>query len=863
MSLVNTNSYCFVSHKPVVGWRHIFTLLACLLAGVSLRAQQLSPAGLSFFSNDRPISERTQYDVLDGYKEIYGTSLDISFELSVIDPDYFGHIMDLFSRSGEEFNIVLVNFRDKENVYVDFNETYSGIKLSFPIPRSECRDGHWHTVGLSLDFLSGTVTLTINDSSQRVTYPFKQHKREVKCILGRSAKYTDVPRMAVRNLKYTDSKNSFYFPLNETKGESVHDVRGKSIGHVEHPQWLTNCHYHWKNEADFWQSGVTYIAHDPIRHKIIGYSLDSTFVYNVGGNKKLVCKENGFTNRFEPTSGGLFFNRGKENFILYNTRPHRHDSCSVAMFDYIEGELTPLDLAVAPSKLHHHTAFTDTLGKDIYIFGGYGHYRYSGEVYRYSVGSHSWKEEHFSGDPIAPRFFAATGSDYKGAEPGIVYLFGGFGNNSGKQEDGARNFYDFYRIDVDGHHVTKLFDMPLSDSLDFVPAGELLVTTDQHCFYVFGYDHNAPQTKGYLYRIGMDGQSIQRVSSGIDIVSEKIESQVYLFYDDFYQKIICVTHELVQGKGTHINIYTLAFPPAIPQISTSEGNLAVWWVIGILGVALLMAGTIVVIRRRQLSSKKAMLQESEEQYDETTPFEARHPQANSVWLLGDFSVFDRDAREITYRFSAKIRQLFLLVLLNSGEDAEGVSSAEISATLWPDKEDSKNIRGVTFKALRDILADLDGLSLIYENRKWRIEIDPSVCTCDYTIIMNTKPSSQLGDPCYAQEPTELLMRGEFLHSNNYKWADVFKLRFEEHVERLILPLLDVALSANDYPQVYKLANTLQLTHPLNEEYIKIQLKALKSMGKHSQALDKYKLFAEEYRKSYGVEPQQELFLGNF
>jgi two-component SAPR family response regulator len=834
------------------------------LAGISLRAQVAVPAGLSFFSNDRPISERTRYDVFDGYREIQGNSLVISFELSVTDPHFFGHIMDLFSRTGEEFNIVLVNFRDKENVYVDFNEVSSGVKLSFPIPRNECRDGYWHTVGLSLDFLSGTIELTINGSSQRVPYEFKQHKREVKCILGRSAKYTDVPRMAVRNMEYVDGKNSLRFPLTETRGEEVHDMSGRAIGHVECPQWLANCHYYWKTETDFWLEGLTYIAHDNLHHKIVGYSLDSIFVYDISGRDKPLCRENGFAGRFPLTSGGLFFNRAKDELVLYNTRPHRNDSCSVAIYDYIDNTFTPLDLAAATSKLHHHTAFTDSLGQNLYIFGGYGNYLYSGSVYRYSPGSHRWDEEHFSGDAIPPRFFAATGCDYKGAEPGIVYLFGGFGNNSGKQEDGARNFYDLYRIDVDGRHITKLFDMPSCDSLDFVPAGRLLITADENCFYVFGYDHNAPRTKGYLYRIGMDGKSLQRVSSGIDIISEKIESQVYLFYDDFYQKIICATQELVQGKGAHVNIYSLSFPPATPPtISASEGGLGVWWFVGIVEAGVLLAGIIVVMRRRRRSVDRAMApipRKSEEQYDETTVREVRHPQANSIWLLGDFSVFDKDAREITYRFSAKIRQLFLLVLLYSGENSEGISSAEISAILWPDKNDSKNIRGVTFKALRDILADLDGLSLIYENRKWRIEIDPGVCTCDYTSIMNIEPSAQHDDHCPAAKLTEMLMRGEFLHSNNYKWADMFKFRFEEHVERLIRPLLDAAIAANEYSQVYRLANSLQFTHPLSEEYVKIQLKALKNMGKHSLALDKYRLFAEEYRKSYGVEPRQELFL---
>jgi DNA-binding SARP family transcriptional activator len=848
--------------KPMPRQLYILIVLWSLLWILPLHAKVV-PAGLSFFSNDRPIAERTQYDVFYGYREIQGDSLVITFELSVLDPDFFGHIMDLFSPTGEEFNLVLVNFRDKDNVYIDFNDVSSGVKFSFPIPRSECREGYWHTVRLAINFMDRKIGLTVNGSSQSALYDYDRPMRKVMCVMGRSAKYTDVPRMAVRNFEYTNRHDYFCFPLTETQDVWVHDTRGKAVGYVKCPEWLANRHFHWKKEMEFWQKGLTYIAHDSRCHKIIGYSFDSVFVYDISGRDKLVSQPNRFSNRFPITSGGLFFNKAKDEFILYNTLPSPQDKHSIARYDYINGKFTPLDLAVADSKLHHHNAFTDSRGENLYIFGGYGNYSYSSNIYRHSPQSHSWEKELFSGDTISPRFFAAMGCDYRDTTPNAIYLFGGFGNNSGKQENGAWNSYDLYRINVDERHISKLFDVPLCDSIDFIPTGQLLVMPDLGYFYVFGYDHNAPRTKGYVYRIGMDGQSFQRVSDGIDIVSEKIESRVYFFYDDFYQKLICATQEIVQGKGALINLYSLAFPPAVPDEISARDDSGFWrlsWII--VGSLLLIIGCVVVVQRRKRATDSSMVLTSASNvkpYAEATISVNREPQANSVWLLGDFSVFDRNARDISYRFSSKIRQLFLLVLLHSGKDTDGISSAEISTILWPDKKDSKNIRGVTFKALRDILADLDGLTLKKENHKWHIEIDSCVCTCDYTIIMNTLPGRP-SDSCSPYELTDLLMRGDFIHSSNYKWMDSFKFRFEEHIERLVRPLLDNALSAKDYPQVYKLANSLQFSHPLNEEYLKIQLKVLKNMGKHYQALSKFRLFAQEYRKSYGVELKQEDFL---
>jgi hypothetical protein len=46
---------------------------------------------------------------------------------------------------------------------------------------------------------------------------------------------------------------------------------------------------------------------------------------------------------------------------------------------------------------------------------------------------------------------------------------------------------------------------------------------------------------------------------------------------------------------------------------------------------------------------------------------------NAVYLLGEFIVFNKNSRDITYLFSPKIKQLFILILFNS-KNAQGVVS---------------------------------------------------------------------------------------------------------------------------------------------------------------------------------------------
>lgn len=97
---------------------------------------------------------------------------------------------------------------------------------------------------------------------------------------------------------------------------------------------------------------------------------------------------------------------------------------------------------------------------------------------------------------------------------------------------------------------------------------------------------------------------------------------------------------------------------------------------------------------------------------------------NSVYLLGDFFVYDKNGRDITHLFSPKIKQLFILILLNS-KNLEGISSKKISSILWPDKDlaKTKNIRGVTFNHLRNAISDIDGLELTFSGDNYCFKTD--------------------------------------------------------------------------------------------------------------------------------------------
>ena len=66
---------------------------------------------------------------------------------------------------------------------------------------------------------------------------------------------------------------------------------------------------------------------------------------------------------------------------------------------------------------------------------------------------------------------------------------------------------------------------------------------------------------------------------------------------------------------------------------------------------------------------------------------------NAVFVFGDFTVFDKNGKDISYRFSPKLRSLFALILFHSIEN-EGISTDMLTAELWSNKDtnSAKNIR---------------------------------------------------------------------------------------------------------------------------------------------------------------------------
>lgn len=223
--------------------------------------------------------------------------------------------------------------------------------------------------------------------------------------------------------------------------------------------------------------------------------------------------------------------------------------------------------------------------------------------------------------------------------------------------------------------------------------------------------------------------------------------------------------------------------------------------------------------------------------------------ANSIFLFGEFTVCNRDNRDITYLFSKKLKEMFCL-LLQYSQEKEGITSQHLSRLLWPEKphQEVKNIRNVTLNRLRKILEELDGIELLYEKGMFIImQKEPTYC--DYTRSMQIVSASR--EEAEYKELIDIVSRGKFLENEDNSFYDSLKENTEKRIEPLIIHGMEKSYEKEDWQVTIDLAQAAFHIDPMNETALNYMIKAMQKLDMHEGARIKYLSFLIEYKKIMG------------
>jgi hypothetical protein len=806
-----------------------------------------SPGGLLFTSSAEKVDKRTSLVLFGDKLEKWEDSFSVDFDLSIWDANQFGHIFRVIDRQKQEVEFVFVNFYGIDKMYLDFHSPITHKSVQIPISRENIDKKETLHLDILFNIKEDKVSISLKDSLYTCSPVGLKNPSFLQFAFGLYGLNLDVPQMLISNLHIRETKGkSFFFPLGESKGNFAYDRTEKVKATVKNPVWIIDKHFYWRAKSKFNIRNKASVTYDESNNRMLFINSDTLLCYYPRYDKT------------ESYQSGTVFSGLKVNDAIYN--PYSNQC-------YIVGDMHPGTEAVTCSNnltiaylnpsdernSSHHSNFFSSTG-DLYQFGGSGNHLYSNKISLYNSETQQWEFVDFSGDEMTPRFYSAVGD---GVDPDEKLIFGGFGNETGKQEHGGHNLYDLHLLNLKQKTITRLWNFHEIPKVEFIPGNNLILSEDKKYFYALCYAHHIPNTIGYLYRFDLQNGSYNVMSDSINFISEDMNTSVNLFYNKQMKEFYAVIREFSDKNETLVQVYSLLSPPITKSMLESSIPIREWnWKYLLIAAFILIVLLFAVVlllrffyrkRRKQRNGKTDLPHLPPEK-----EYNRKVQKQSAVYIFGNFTVFDKKGTDVSYRFSMKLRALFSLVLLHTNNET-GISTEKLTSKMWPDKDSNgaKNIRGVTVNRLRNILEDIGGISLVHQNSQWFFTFEPPFY-CDYLEYSGLLPRLYTGDsesyPVLIEELVAIVRNGTFLLSVHDSGIDDKKAKEEEKLAQLLKEYIIYLYREKQYQKIILVAATFFAVEPLNEEVLNICIKSYNKLGKKDEA----KIFLKNYKRNYKI-----------
>ena len=819
----------------------------------------LTAQGLKFNSNDVFISNRTSLNLFEYKKPKIEGDLTISFDLSISEAPSFGYILNIKDKSNPiSYSLALVFEKDQNGAiqnFLKFNIDNEEEIFSIPLDISEIGERNWNKVTICLKESTSHIILSINEKQFKALQKKVLKTKFPEIIFGKRERIIDVPAVSIKNIRVENASKKFNFKLNENYGEVVHDSLGIQYGRVENPNWLINRAYNWNLEYTKKFNTVTSITFNKNEDQFIFQNKDSLSFFDL--NSKTVLSKT-YKEKFplQMTVGTSFLDSQKNKLYVYELFGTPIGEPSIVSID-LDG---PYKWKINTSKKihgqkHHNTNFFDTKKQRFVTFGGYGDYKFSNEFIAYDITKNIIVPLKIKGDNITPRVF--SGSHFVNDK---LYIFGGYGNKTGDQILGKVYYNDFYEVDFLNNSIRKLWD---KKDDDYVSSRNIITTSDLSSFFTIRYKEYIPKTHLSLFKFSTETGQNEIFGDSIPFISEKIRSNTNLYLNKSSDQLFVTTQVYEKDGSNTIKVFSLDYPPVskadfynnFNEQKDSKIYLYIILLTIFVGLTLYVYS---LFYKKMNTPLKLENDESEIKKDTITKLD----RTNSVLLLGDFVVINSKGRDISYLFSPKVRQCFLLILFSSkSENKAGIESKKLEQIVWPDSPHKKanNLKNVTINQIRTIIEDIDAIELVYSKGYYRLNCNESFF-CDYIeflkyldLIRNDKTNQD-----YLKLLSNLIDRGKFLEFINDSCFDREKSEFEFKVLTVLENILKLSFTSHNNSSSITLADIIFKVDPLNEKALKYKIISLQKIGHNNQAKKVFNSFLISYNEIMG-----ETFSGTF
>lgn len=261
----------------------------------------------------------------------------------------------------------------------------------------------------------------------------------------------------------------------------------------------------------------------------------------------------------------------------------------------------------------------------------------------------------------------------------------------------------------------------------------------------------------------------------------------------------------------------------------------------------ILATAIILYVARRLKRKKRQPVWNPQKKLKTAP-----EYKNAIFLFGDFTIYDAKGEELSDKFTPKIKELFLIILLYTIKNKKGIRTDKLTSVLWFGFEPQKaaNNRSVTFNKLRKIIEPVEGLRIEFNNGFWSVNFDDTFY-CDYYEAYSIMEPKGTPSKPELEKLFEIVKKGDFLNEIHYDWLDEFKgYVANEVIDNLTL--LASRVNENENGSLLKeISERILLADDLNEKALQIVIRQLIINNNLNQAKFRFNSFKNNYQTAYG------------
>lgn len=836
-----------------------FIFLAC----TGIKANN---GGLYFHSHNKTTDKRTTLTLNGNQPFKIGEMLEMTFNMDLRQKPFFGNIFCIKTNNGKHIDAIFA---------ISDNDNYRPALVA---------DGQMHHINHYVS--TGTnipAGIKIDRKSNRITLMYANREMTVDTDLSGAtsatiffgmhpveSNYPDVAPINVRDIKISqDGRTNYFWNLRQHDGNVAYDSISSAKATARNGHWILDDHIKWKTIFKTRTKKKAQITFAP--DKNLFYIADGGNVtsYNPVTNTTKNIKVNG-GHRAMAYSNYFAYNAAKQDLYTYNLQKKQLSHFDLSTGKWSCGE----HLTDEPVFASHAWATEgDSVG---YAFGGYGFYRYNNRLFRITPGQNRIEEIDYS-PKLSPRTGAAAAVvDNK------LYIFGGYGNEQGKQELPGKYYYELWCIDLETKSATKVWSTDGEQSTSFQMASEMIYNKEDSSFYAA-----TTHQSGRLLKIWMKKPGFKAVTDAIEGKFNFKDLTYNLYKSEKYNKIYVVINKRYNDLSHEITIFSIDTPiqddyETEPDTKPQEsGNTWMWWLAVLLAAGVAATALYVRHSRRTTTAKGSEakqevpenpglhnLSDMSDQSDSSEMSDKSDQSGisgipektyyditgGSIRILGKFAVTDRNGDDITAQFTKRARNLLIMLLLHSATDNKGIEIHVLDEVLWQDmnEEAARNNRNVYMRKLRILLEKVGNIEITNDKIHYRINIGDEVFF-DYkeAMKMMQQMADGNGDEEAIARTLELLFAGALLPNYSYEWLDKFKADFSDMVLSQLTRQMNRCMNSGNEQTAMKIAQTIMQHDPFSDEALSTQCSILCKNNKRGIAKSIYDNFCKIYEQSIG------------